>query len=154
MNLNNNLVDPKGREIFSFGGQTAHKTTTFRGYLVSLEWFVGKRSTEPMMVIQSARAGIDAGAFGICLSSIGAYADPSGGPAAGALEICKGELANLGRAPLDFEARALLDVILQFAPDLILMPPAPMDVRRQESAGPMLEVERKANGVTVSNVTI
>lgn len=154
MNLNNAIVDTAGREIFAFGGETAWKTFCVHGYLVSLEWFVGRKSSEPMMVIQSARGGHDAGALGICLSSIGNYADPSGGAAEGAEARCFLELGNLCRAPLALEARLLLDVILQFTPHLIAMPPAPIDVRRRESAGPLLEVERRANGRTVQQVTI
>jgi hypothetical protein len=154
MNINQTIVDPQGREIFTFGGPDSFGHTEYRGYLVVFDWFIGRRTTEPMMVIQVARAGYGAGALGICLSSIGAYADPSGGPAAGALDRCKGELASLGRARLDMEARMLLDVILHFTPALIAMPPAPMSVRVAESSGPLLEVERQENGKTVAEVTI
>lgn len=141
MNLNHNLLGPTGAELFAFGGDTAWRTTTYRGYIVSLEWFVGAKSTEPILMLQAARAGHDAGAMGICLSSIGKYADQSGYAAPGALAACKEALATLGKAPIDLEAKALLDVILHFASELIKMPVAPLAVRKTELGKAMLEVE-------------
>jgi len=141
MNINPNVLDPKGREIFAFGGDTAWRTTTYRGFIVTLEWFVGNRSTEPILMIQDAKQGHDHGAFGICLSSIGVYADQSGGPSDGALAACKRALPILGRSEIDIEAKALLDLILNFTPALINMPPAPVSVRKAEMGAPMIEVE-------------
>ena len=52
MNINPQIVDAQGREQFHVGGETAFKTTRSRGYCVSLEWFIGNKSTEPMMCIE------------------------------------------------------------------------------------------------------
>ena len=82
MNINNALVDAFGRDVYTFGGPTAYKTETFKGYCVSLEWFQGNRSTEPMLVVWPASAGRHSGAWGICLSSVGKYATPEGKPTA------------------------------------------------------------------------
>lgn len=156
MNLNMPLVDAYNREIWCFGGQDSYATHEFKGYLVTLEWFIGARSTEPMMCIQSARGGIDAGMLGICLSSIGAYADPSGGQAKGAMTRCMEALATLGKAPLAMEARTLLDVILQFAPKLILMPPTPRDVIQAAQPPSTIEIEviNKDTGKTVAQTEV
>ena len=143
MNLNNNLVSPGGKELFGFGGGTSWRTTLFRGYMVSLEWLVGAKSTEPIMIVQDAKRGHDAGAFGICLSSIGKYADQSGGASPGALQACREALATLGKPQLEIEAKALLDLVLHFTSDLIKMPVAPMAVRKTEIGTAMLEVELK-----------
>ena len=106
MNINRTFIGPDGHtEIYTFGGANALATYQYRGYVVSLEWFVGQRSTEPMMVIQCARClGTELGAFGICLSSIGKYADSTGGAAPGALQHCMDALSILGRAKLTVEA--------------------------------------------------
>lgn len=143
MNINALIKDGSDRDIYTFGGNAAWKTTTFRGYLVVLEWFVGAKSVEPMLCIQDAKRGEDSGMFGVCLSSIGVYADQSGGPSPGALAACKRALPVLGKAPIDMEAKALLDVVLQFTPDLIMMPPAPVAVRQEEVGRPLIEVELK-----------
>lgn len=156
MNINRTFLAPDGRtEIYTFGGQNALATYNYKGYVVSLEWFVGNKSTEPMMVIQCERClGTELGAFGICLSSIGKYADPSGGATREAMGHVKEALSILGRAKLDIEAHTLLDVILQFTPALILMPPVPMSVRMSEAAPPILDVKHISNGKLVEEASI
>lgn len=37
MNFTGNLA-PNGRPIFGMGGKQVHKTTSFMGFVVSLEW--------------------------------------------------------------------------------------------------------------------
>lgn len=156
MNINGSILDATGRELFGFGGTTAWRTHSFRGYLVSLEWFVGSRSTEPILMIQDEKAGFDAGALGICLSSIGKYVDERGSAAPGVMPHIWRALDTMGKPMLDIEARTLLDVIVRFAPDLIKMPPTPVAVRREEVRRPLLEVELKDEntGKTQQEVSI
>lgn len=154
MDINKTLASPNGGEIFLFGGENSMFTTTYKGYFVSLEWFVGRRSSEPMMVIQSDRRDANAGALGICLSSIGAWADPSGGPSEGAEQRARDALETLGRANLGVEAHNLLDVVLQFAPHLIAMPPTPRKVQLDAKGMPIWDITRKENGKVVQEVTL
>lgn len=158
MDINSVIVDSRGRQVFTFGGPEAYATHDYRGYFVSLEWFIGRRSTEPMMVLRDAKQGLNAGAFGICLSSIGAYADPDtpSNAAPGALARCRQQLDCLGKADLPIEANKLLDVILHFAPALILMPPAPRDVVRAAQPKSLLDVTitHEETGKTHSEVSI
>lgn len=143
MNINSLVQDSLGREIFSFGGQrTSWRTETYRGYYCSLEWFIGSKTTEPMLCIQNANTP-NGGMLGICLSSIGKYADESGGASANALKYCRAALETLGKADLVIETKTLLDVILHFASDLIKMPPAPLAVRKEEVRAALIEVELK-----------
>ena len=158
MDINPNVVDAHGRSVFTFGGTDCHAQHTYRGYFVSLEWFVGRRSTEPMMVIQDAKAGHNAGAFGICLSSIGAYVDPDtpSNAAPGALKRCMEQLDTLGKASIPMEANLLLDVIQRFASELILMPPTPRDVVRAAQPKALLDVTitHEDSGKTHSELSI
>ena len=155
MNLNPNVVDTAGRELYSVGGEQSYATYSEGDYIVSLEWFTGKRTSEPIMVIWNARGGVDAGVFGICLSSIGKYADPSGRPAPTAMAAVAEALPVLGRALLGIEVSRLLDVILKRTPDLIAMPPAPMVLRRADAGTPLLEVERRdGNDKTIAEVVL
>lgn len=80
--------------------------------------------------------------FGICLGSIGNYADPSGKPTPQAFRECWRALPILGRAQLDLEVYRLLDVILRYTPDLIRMPPSPRDVRLRDAGQSVLEITR------------
>lgn len=148
MDINPALCDVSGREIYQVGGEESVATYLYKGYHVSLEHFIGRRSTEPMLGIWSSD-----GAFGICLSSIGKYADPSGGPAEGALQACRDALDTLGKAQLEIEAKALLDVILHFTPALIGMRPRLRQARDLDS---LIEVEisDQATGKTVHEASI
>lgn len=157
MNINTPLLDSMGRDLYSIGGHTAYKTATYKGYCVSLEWFVGNRTTEPILFIWPVAGGRDAGVWGICLSSAGKFADPDGRPTAEAFEEARETLVEcFDRAPLAAEVHTLVDVMMHFIPDLILMPPAPLDVRKAESGPSLLEVELtdEATGHTIDEASI
>lgn len=156
MNINRTFLAPDGHtEIYTFGGANALATYQYKGYVVSLEWFIGNKSAEPMMVIQCARClGTELGAFGICLSSIGKFADSTGHASPGAIAECHAALSVLGRAKLNMEAHTLLDVILNFAAALILMPPAPYGTRQAEAAPPILDVKHISNGKLMEETSI
>lgn len=157
MNLNSGILDANGREAYYVGGTNSHAQHTHKGYCVSMEWFVGARSQEPMMVIWPIAAGRNCGAWGICLSSAGKLAQPDGRPT----PECFTEAAEVirdtfDRIPLAIEVNTLVDVVMRFIGDLILMPPTPRDVASDaaEARGRMLEVVRKENGAEVEHATL
>lgn len=158
MDINGTILDMEGRETYYVGGTNAWKTATYRGYNVSLEWFAGRRSTEPMLAIWPDSAGRDAGVWGICLSSAGKYLTTDGS----ATPECHAEAAQVlaqvfDRVPLGIEVRALVDVVVRWLPDVILMPPTPRAVRldaAMAAGGPLLEVTRQENGKTVEEVQL
>jgi len=158
MDLNKTRLNIIGREVYTFAGEDAYETHIYRGYLVSLEWFTGARSTEPIMMIRDAKQGHDHGALGICLSSIGKYVDPDtpSNAAPGAFFACVEALPTLGKAQIPLEAKLLLDVIQHFASALILMPPTPRDVVRAAQPVPILDVQitHEETGKTHSEVSI
>jgi hypothetical protein len=162
MDINMSIKDAEGREWYSLGGDTAWKTATYKGWCVSLEWFIGGRSAEPMMVIWPEVAEREGGAWAICLSSIGAYCqfDANGKVTGTPTAYAKAEAAavlveQFDRAPLTVDVHGLLDVVMHFAPDLIVgVPPAPMEVRRARLQNPLLEVTRLENGRKVAEASI
>lgn len=142
MNLNQSiLVSPAGRPMFGVGGANAARTHEFKGYTVSMEW--DETDGEPVMLIWSQFTGRECGVFGICLSSAGKYADPSGGPTRECFLECWRSLPTLGRNQIDMECHTLVDVVLRFIPDLILMPPAPRALRKAARGGNLMDVELK-----------
>jgi hypothetical protein len=154
VNLDNLILSPTGRPVHKIG-DNAWAQYTAGDYCVSLEWYIEPRETEPIMVIWSTRGGRGSGAFGICLSSIGKYADPSGKPTREAFLECWHALPTLGRNQLDMEVFALLDVILRHTPDLIRMPPAPLAVRRAEAGEALLEITAKdEHGKTIDEALV
>lgn len=139
MNTQNPILGASGRPMFQVGGPNARAVHQHGDYLVSLEWLNEGRESEPIMVIWSAHAGRESGAFGICLSSAGKYAEPTGAPTDECFFEAFEALETLGRARLNSEVKKLVDTIMRFIPDLIMMPPSPRDVRLADAGQALIE---------------
>ncbi len=138
MHLNRLILSATGRPLHLVG-EHFHKQFRAGDYHVSIEWFSEGRECEPVMAIWSPRSEAG-GVFAICLSSIGKYADASGGPSDTAFMACWQALPTLGRAQIDMEVFRLIDVILRHTPDLINCPPMPPAMRMAEAPPPLLEL--------------
>jgi hypothetical protein len=152
-NLHQRVLGANGRELFGLGGTRSYRQHESRGYHVSLEWIEG----EPAMVIWPSRAGgdMDIGAFAICLSSAAVYADPSGKPTEECFIRCAMALPDMGKAMLHIELNTLVDVVMQFMPDLLAMPPAPRAVRAADKGEALWEItQQDQNGKTISEATV
>ena len=162
MDINASIIDHRGREVFSIGGLASWKQTTYKGYCVSLEWFQGARSYEPMLAIWPLISERESGVWGICLSSVGKFCEfdgngkPTGAPTAEAKIEAAIVLSQVfDRPALDAEVSTLLDVLMRFIPDLIVdVPPAPREVLLGSGRQALFDVERVENGKTVAEVTI
>ena len=152
MNRDALIVSATGRPVTKVG-DVAWKQFRSGDFHVSIEWFTEGRECEPIMAIWSPTS-MDGGVFGICLSSIAKYADPSGRPTREAFVECYRALPMLGRARLDVEVFKLVDVILRHTPDLIACPPQPPAARRAEAGEALLDVRTVVNGKTHTEVTI
>jgi hypothetical protein len=156
VNLNQSLlVGASGRALFGVGGENAWRTHEYKGYRVSLEW--DERDGEPMLLIWPATNFIDreVGVFGIGLSSAGRYADPSGKPTEGCATLCAAALPTLNKAMLPIEVHALMDVVMRFIPDLVLMPPAPKALRRAARGEALIDITQiDSRGKTISEVSV
>lgn len=152
MNLNALIVSATGRPLHKVG-DVAHAQFRSGDYHVSIEWLNDRRECEPVMAIWSPTS-MDGGVFAIALSSIGKYADPSGGPTPQAFIECWMALPTLGRAQIDQEVFRLLDVILRHTPDLIRCPPQPPAMRRAEAGDALMEVTRIVDGKKLDEATI
>ena len=156
MDLNPRVIDTAGRELYTVGGENAHRTGTYKGYCWSLEWFVGLRTTEPMLVLWPMRQWRETGGvWGICLSSAGKFADPSGKPTSEAFTEARIALREtFDRAALEVDVHNLVDVLMHLIPDLILMPPTPRQVRLDGKVKPLWDITRKEDGRTVAEASI
>lgn len=147
MDLNPRIVDDLGRERYTFGGPSAEATGVHRGWCWSREWFIGARSTEPILAIWPMGIGLQpdaSGVWGICLSSAGKYLTEQGGPTAECRSMAIRALRTMfDRPALDVDVRNLMDVVVRHLPDVILMPPAPLELRQEAAGQPLLEVELK-----------
>jgi len=156
MDLNPRVIDTAGRELYTVGGESAYATGTYKGYCWSLEWFVGARSTEPMLAIWPAIQWQESnGVWGICLSSAGKFAGPDGKPTPEChIEVGIALRETFNRVPLAVDVRTLVDVVMHKLPDLILMPPTPRRVRLEAKRRALWDVSLKQNGRLVREVSI
>jgi hypothetical protein len=157
MNISQSVVvSAANRPMFGVGGESSYATHEYKGYVVSLEWDLSEGSTpEPVMLIWPALAWKESGVFGICLSSAGKYADPNGSPTKEGLYECGMALSLLGRAVLPIELNVLVDVVMRFIPDLILMPPAPKALRRAAKGQAYMDITQSDQyGRVISEVSI
>lgn len=153
MNRENLILSPTGRQLFKVG-DASHAQFSAGDYHVSIEWLAEGRECEPIMAIWSPTS-LAGGVFGICLSSIGKYADPSGSPTREAFLECWRALPTLGRAQIDIEVWRLLDVVMRHTPDLIRCPPMPPALRRAEAGEALLECTLKnESGKVLRETTI
>ena len=160
------VLDPNGNPVYSAGGRHAWKTFEHRGYTVSLEWVISntRRRAAPCMVIWSSEnvfipGSSEKGMWAIGRRAItefvGFNADGkcTGSASVHCMRECHEALPILGKDRNDQQAyKALIDTVVKFAPDLVLMPPTPAWMQAKEQPRPMWEVTatNKVTGKTLS----
>lgn len=160
------VIDPSGQPVFSAGGRHAWKTFEHRGYTVSLEWVVStaRRRAAPVMVIWAtahvfAPSTSEAGMWTISRRAISEFVGfdrdgkCTGSASVHCMRECHEALPILGKDRNDKQAyTALIDCVVKFAPDLVLMPPTPAWLQARDAPAPMWEVTatNKATGKTLS----
>ncbi len=147
------VITPDGQPVFTAGGNQAWKVAEHRGYICSLEWVGEGRKAKPAMVIWSASNILQAGSesrgmWCILRSALTDFVgfDQSGRCTGSISEHCQREAREamplLGKDPNDKQAHtALCDVVLKFADELVHMPVAPREIRKQLDTSPMWEVK-------------
>lgn len=147
------VLSPQGLPLWSFGGQRAYKTATYRGYVVSLEWVgTGKKAQACLCIWPESNVFVTGEGVGAWVIGRRAITEFVGFTADGrctgsASEHCYREareaLATMGKDRNDKHAfLALVDTVIRFAPDLVLMPATPRSIRYDKSNA-MWEVTAK-----------
>jgi hypothetical protein len=129
--------------VFTAGGNDTWKQFHKRDYTVSLEWVLDPvlRKNDACMVIWSNNAGsFDRGMWCITRRAISEFCDEHNKPTMYCIEQCAEALQVLGRAELDSEIRALVDVVMEYVDDLIQMPIAPLPVKLAHQKDPVWEI--------------
>lgn len=148
------VLDPNGNAVYSAGGRHAWKTFEYRGWVVSLEWVVSntRRRAAPCMVIWAAShvfapSTAEAGMWAIGRRAISEFVGftqdgkCTGGASVHCMRECHEALPILGKDRNDRQAyMSLIDTVVKFAPDLVLMPPTPAWLQAKEAPKPMWEV--------------
>ena len=161
------ILSPDGRPMFSAGGRHAWKVEQHRGYVISLEWVGDHKRAQPCIVIWPQKhvfvTGEGNGMWVISRRAITEFVgfDSKDKCTGLASEHCFREareaLPILGKDINDKQAHlALVDCVIRFAPDLVHMPVAPKQVRREMAGEAMWDVaaKNKNTGKTISEASI
>lgn len=136
-----------GRKMWSVGGTKAWKTFEYKGFHVSLEWAgrVGKAQAvmciwpaTNVFVPGSSEAGVWVIGRRAITDFVGFNANDkcTGGPSEHCWREAQQALPILGKDINDREAlKALVDVVVKFAPELVLVPATPRELRKAFSKG-------------------
>lgn len=141
MKLSPNLSHD-GRPIFSMGGNQAWKVRSHRGFVVSLEYVGAGRKAYAAMLIWPERTGLDdgEGTGAWCISRrvitdfVGFNADGTcmGSPSENLMREAFEAMTVLGKDQNDKQAlSALVDTVVKFALELVLMPATPQPANEQ-----------------------
>lgn len=120
------------------GGPDAWRVHRKGQFVLALQHVgIGDGEDEPALVIWPSRPAPGAGAMVICLSAVGQYLDSKTGmPTPHAIASYQQALEAMKLSSTDrYAVRQLCDIVFEFAPDLIRMPP------RIQRAGLPAEVE-------------
>jgi hypothetical protein len=161
------ILSPDGRPMFSVGGNTSYKTAIKHGYVVSLEWIkLGRHIRSAMCIWPASNVFVTGEGHGIwtitrnCITDfVGFNKDNTctGGPSEHCMREAREALTILGKDPNDKGALfELVDVVVTFAPELVLMPATPKHVRKQLEDPAMWEVQatNKDTGKVLSEAEV
>ncbi len=161
------VVTPDGRPMWSAGGKHAWKTFEHKGFVVSMEWVGKGKKAQACMVIWPASnvfvPGSSDGMWVIGRRAITQFvgftsADKAtGGPSEHCWREAREALPLLGKDVNDRHAlHALVDTVVRFAPDLVLMPATPRNVLNDLRGEAMWEmtVKNKSTGKVMSEASV
>ena len=146
------ILSPRGEPVFAVGHRHSWKQATRRGFNISLEWIGEGRRSQPCLCVWPAtnvllQAFSQSGVWVIGRRAItefvGFNADGSctGNPSAHCFREAREALLVMGKDKNDQQAlHALCDVVITYAPDLVLMPVAPKLVRIDLESQKMWEI--------------
>lgn len=153
--------------MFSAGGGHSYKTAVKHGFVVSLEWVGEGRKAYPAMVIWPASnifvTGDGAGMWCIarrCITDFvgfNSHDKCTGGPSEHCFREARQALAILGKDPNDKSALTeLVDVVVTFAPELVLMPVTPNHIRKELDNPALWDVTKsdKSTGKILEEVAL
>lgn len=145
------VLSPSGEPMFSVGGNHSYKTAVKHGYVVSLEWIaIGRHVRAAMCIWPASNVFVTGEGQGIwtitrnCITDfVGFNAQDkcTGGPSEHCFREAREALPLLGKDKNDkYALHELVDVVVTFAPELVLMPATPKHVRKALEAPEMWDL--------------
>ncbi|RZL07984.1 MAG: hypothetical protein EOP40_14515 [Rubrivivax sp.] len=162
------VITPQGQPVWNMGGRHAWKVLQHRGFVISLEWVGRDRKAQPAMCVWPASnifapGAVDGGAWVISRRAITEFVGfnrddkCTGSASEHCVRECLEALPILGKDKNDKQAHmALIDVIVRFAPELVLMPATPRQVRDDLAGKAMWDVTatNKHTGKVLSEASV
>lgn len=145
------VLSPSGEPMFSVGGNASYKTAVKHGYVVSLEWVpLGRHIRAAMCIWPASNVFVAGEGHGIwtitrnCITEFvgfNGHDKCTGGPSEHCFREAREALTILGKDKNDKSAlHELVDVVVTFAPELVLMPATPKHIKQKLDAPAMWEV--------------
>ena len=146
------ILSPHGEPVFAVGHRHSWKQATRKGFNVSLEWIGEGKKSQPCLCIWPAtnvflQGYSDSGVWVIGRRAItefvGFNADGTctGNPSPHCFREAREALVVMGKDRNDRQAlHALCEVLITFAPDLVLMPVTPRSIRIDLESQKMWEI--------------
>jgi hypothetical protein len=152
--MSTTLLGPSARPMVCIGGGGAWKTRTIKGIFCSFQWVDlsadGLDKANACMVLLNPRS-MDKTAYVIPQQRAFEYGHKDGSPTQHLLTCAFQAAADLGLSINRSTVRAIIDIVIEGLPDLILMPSEPPDspevVIRNAVLG--IEAAAKVNGKTM-----
>ena len=154
-----NAVDGSGLPMFQPDPETIHEQYRFKGYVVTLLWALdpAQRSADAAMAIWPERKFDDAGCWEITRRGVMEFSDEHNRPTPKLFEEALKALPVLGYDTTKLELHRLVDTVLAFVDDLVLMPAPSLSVRLILQSDPVWDVTvhaKDAPNQVIREVTI
>jgi hypothetical protein len=162
------ILSPSGEPVFAVGHRHSWKQGTHKGFNISLEWIGEGRKSQPCLCIWAAtniftQNATENGVWVIGRRAITEFVGfnknntCTGAPSEHCFREAREALPLLGKDKNDQQAlNALCDVVITYAPDLVMMPITPLSIRTDLEAEKMWEIvaTNKDSGKVLTEVTL
>lgn len=140
-------VDTMGVPKFVIDSETVKAQYRHKDYIVSIGWALDPNTgrADGCMTIWSARPDDDAGAWVLMRRCMGEFSDEHNRPTVYAFEQALEALPVLGRSLIKTEVHNLIDTILAYVDDVVMLGAAPVGVALLLQGDPVWDVTVHAN---------
>lgn len=137
-----NAIDGTGLPKFQMAAETVHAQYTCRGYVVTLGWVLDPDNgrADAAVTIFPERRFEDAGAWVVTRKGVMKMCDEHNRPTLHCLEEAAKALPILGYDITKTEISRLVDVLMAYVDDLVLMPVPPLAIQLVLQGDPIWDV--------------
>ena len=144
------MLGPSGKQLLAIGGEYAWKQFIKGDVMVTLQWI----NNDPSICLFPAVPRIKPSAYVIGLSALHKYVESNGHPTRYMMAQSIKMAECLGFQPGKDVCFRIMEMVLDAAQDLVMMPPTPEIVVKSEKAPPVGELTIKRDGETIMEAEV